>query len=520
MSVSEIGLLHARYVRLSDRFKSVWTYHQFATGVFKNLLHAPLPYTIDFQKIYERIRGVSKVLNTAQLNEAAAGIELSESALDRATATLLRADDDISPSTLRRFFEKLKRQDENIIQFLIKFYLYAEATEGDRRDKIDFLFTQIGEDFVADRGEYWSRDSLEFRERVIALLSVKKVPDVSQEEVVRIIKTIRQMRDEIGEARQFEELTERNLLKNARHFKHGLGDLYFHPDVLLAAVELNVSAKNRFLKLYRDEEVRIVEDSKKLMEHGDAIERNFGEQNPELHEEIARFRDYKEQFDASRARSDVKHDTITQLKQSMSSILEKLDRGLGGEEQPLADLPPAFFTEADRRDRIGSKFPTDGALQPVLMCISAAIDPADRSLLPEEIAALPGARDLRLESWEIAAYEKLFDRRGPESDEDNEELWMLFLRAAALRIKIDGEATLLAASSAAGINPENDLLSRAKQSLDRAKEIDEDFSDFLREAVYYTNAKLLRQLYRSRFRLLRGFSGLWLIYDRAQAAAV
>src|SRR6267142_6746208 len=109
MSVSEIGLLHARYVRLSDRFKSIWTYHQFASGVFKNLLGTPLPYSIDFQKIYDRIRSVSKVLTSSQLVEAAAGVELSESALDRSTSSLLLADDGISPSALRRFFEKLKR---------------------------------------------------------------------------------------------------------------------------------------------------------------------------------------------------------------------------------------------------------------------------------------------------------------------------------------------------------------------------------------------------------------------------
>ena len=54
----------------------------------------------------------------------------------------------------------------------------------------------------------------------------------------------------------------------------------------------------------------------------------------------------------------------------------------------------------------------------------------------------------------------------------------------------------------------------AKASLDCGKELDEQFNDFLHEAVYYSNPKILHQLYRSRFRLLRGFSGLWLIYDR------
>lgn len=519
MSVTEIGLLHTRYVRLSDRFKSIWTYHQFASGLFKNLLHTPLPYSIDFQKIYDRVKSVSGMLNGAQLEEGSNAINLGELALDRATAQLLRADDDITPSTVRRFFEKLKRQDETIIQFLIKFYLYADAAEGDRRDKVDFLFTRIGEDFMAQRGEYWSRDSLEFRERVIALVSAKKVAETSQDEVVRIIRIVREMRDEISEVNEFEQLTDRHLLKNARQFKHGLGDVYFNPDVLLAIVELNVTAKNRFLRLYHEEETRIVEDSTKLLEHGDAIERNFGERNPELLEEIARFREFKERFEELRKTSNVKHDVITHLKQSMASILSQLDRGIGPEETP-ADLPPAFFTEAEQKERVSSRFMGDRSLHPALMRIAQVIDAADRNLMPEEIADLPGVRELRLESWEVAAYEKLFDRRNGESAEDNEELWTLYIRAAALRVKIDEEATLLAASTAAGVHPEPELLGRAKQSLDTAKELDEEFGDILHEAVYYSNPKMLRQLYRSRFRLLRGFSGLWLIYDRGQTAAV
>ena len=519
MSVTEIGLLHARYVRLSDRFKSIWTYHQFASGLFKNLVRAPLPYNVDFQKVYDRIKAVSGMLNAAQLHEATAAIQLGELSLDRTTTQLLRADDEITPSTVRRFFEKLKRHDETIIQFLIKFYLYGEATDGDRRDKIDFLFTRIGEDFIAQRGEYWSRDSLEFREKVIALVSVKKTtPETSQDEVVRLIRALREMRDEISEAREFEELTERNLLKNARQFKHGLGDAYFHPDVLMSIVELNVTAKNRFLRLYHEEEERIVTDSTKLLEHGDAIERNFGERNPELLEEIARFREFKERFDELRKTSNVKHDVITHLKQSMANILTQLDRGTG-EEMSAPDLPPQFFTEAEQKERVTSKFAVDRPLHAALLKIAQAVDAADRNLLPEEIADLPGVRDMRLESWEVAAYEKLFDRRNGESTEDNEDLWMLYVRAAALRIKIDEEATLLAASTAAGVQAEPELLAHAKQSLDTAKELDEEFGEILREAVYYSNPRMLRQLYRSRFRLLRGFSGLWLIYDRGQTPA-
>ncbi|MFL6245139.1 MAG: hypothetical protein ACJ74H_03875, partial [Thermoanaerobaculia bacterium] len=246
---------------------------------------------------------------------------------------------------------------------------------------------------------------------------------------------------------------------------------------------------------------------------------NFGDTNPELMREIARFRSAKEQFDRSRATHNVKHDTITQLKQSMTNILSQLDRGLGfGEVDTTADLPPAFFTEAEQHDRIIGRFGNDPVLKPHLVRIAGVVDGVDSLLMPEEASEIPAVRELRLEPWEIAAYQKLFDRRPAEGKDDTDELWMLYVRAAALRMKIDEEATMLAASRAAGVSAESEVMNKAKLSLDTAKELDEEFNTLLHEAVYYTNARILHQLYRSRFRLLRGFSGLWLIYDQRPLA--
>ncbi|MGZ4810969.1 MAG: hypothetical protein ACXV7D_16720, partial [Thermoanaerobaculia bacterium] len=120
VSVSEIGALHGRYVRLSDRFKSLWTYHQFAAVVFKTFIDAPLPYNVDFQKTYDRIKAISGTLNASQTSESAAAIALSDLALDRAASSLVRADDRIPASVVRRFFERLKKQDDTIIHYLIK----------------------------------------------------------------------------------------------------------------------------------------------------------------------------------------------------------------------------------------------------------------------------------------------------------------------------------------------------------------------------------------------------------------
>lgn len=513
MTVVELTALHGRYVRASDRFKAIWTYHQFASGAFRNLLGTETPYSIDFTRIYDAVKHVSTVLNAAQAPAAAEALERIERALNRVTATLLEADDSIAASVLRRFFEKLKRQDDAIIQFLIKFYCYADSVEADRRDKLDFLFTRLGEDFAPARGEYVVREALQLRQCVIALVSLLRVAEPPEDEVIRVIRALRSIRDDISSATRFDDLVERNLLRNARAFKHRVGDLYFHPDVLMAVIDLNIETKNRYIRLYASEEQRLIEETGKLVEHGDAIERNFGNTNPALMEEIARFRVYKERFDVSRAQSNVKSDVVARLKASLASILAQLDRGLD-EPGDAPPLPESFFDETRNAEEMSERFGRYEPLFDFLQRISGAIGLVDTSVDPDEVVQLPCARELRLEPWEAAAYQKLFDRRPADAEEDGEELWMLYLRAAALRLKVDEEATILATAMAAGVRPEPELLARAKDSLDLAKALDEQFGDLLQEAVYYTNRKILHQLYRSRFRLLRGFSGLWLIYDR------
>jgi hypothetical protein len=513
MTVDAAGDLQTRYGHISDRFKATWTSHQFASGVFGQILGEDLPYEIEFKLLFERIKSAGRVLNGTYPNEVTTLLDNLEEELDHASQMILAADARLSPSLLRRFFDRLKQPDDSLVDYLIKFYLYADAVEGDRRDKLDLLFTRVGEDFHPEREEFVVREALGLRQHIIELVSLLRVAKAPHDEVVRLIRALKTIREDIEAAAAFDDFAERNLLKDARTFKHRVGDLYFDPDVLMAIIELNVAAKNRFHRLYGNEERRLVEDADKLMQHGAAIERNFGDANPALAGEFAHFRLLREQFDSSRAQSNVKHDVVSRLKASMNTILAQLDRGLDPEIE-TAELPPTFFEEARKIGSMTARFGRTEPLLEYVLRIDAAIEAADPSLTAEDLVEHPAARELRLEPWEAAAYQKLVERLPPEAEEDTEELWLLYVRAAALRLKIDEEATILATAISAGARPEADLLAKSKKSLDLAKSLDEQFGDLQQEAVYYSNRRILRQLYRSRFRLLRGFSGLWLIYDK------
>lgn len=509
MAMTEIGQLHSRYVRLADKFRALWTYNQFAGGVYKNVLHFPLPYDIDFPVIYESIRRASDIIQSASAIAAVPVMEQSERQLQQVIKPLTEADQLITPPVLRRFLDQLKRKDDKkVIFYLIKFYLYADTVDGDQRDKLDFLFTKIGEDFFESRGEYWSKDPGELRKHVESLVAVRPIEFTDSKEIVRLVNAMRSLKTEIQQTESFEHLTSSHLLDDARALKHGMGNYFFHPDVLIAVIDCNVTTRNRFLRYYSDEELRLIEDSQRLVDNEEAIARGFGESNPALMQEIANFRQLKQEFEESRANFNVKHNLIAQLKASMNAILAHLDRVVPA---PADQMSEEHLVEQHRLESVRRVFGDDSMLDDYLVRICEALESVDQQLGPEELASAPQANDLRLEPWEAAAYMKLYHSMQREEAEDD-DLLQLYLRSAALRMKIAEEASFLAA-----FPPQKPvqgmLLRKVKESLDRANTYDQHFVALLHDEIHYSSSTNLHRLYRSRFRLLRVFSGLWLIYD-------
>ena len=56
MSIVDLKDLHQAYTRLSEKFKTLWTFHQFLQGIHKTFFQDTPPYKIDFQTVYNEIK--------------------------------------------------------------------------------------------------------------------------------------------------------------------------------------------------------------------------------------------------------------------------------------------------------------------------------------------------------------------------------------------------------------------------------------------------------------------------------
>jgi hypothetical protein len=115
----DLSRVHRRYIRVSNYFKSAWTFHQFLQGLQKVFADGGVrDYPADFQPIYGDLKQIANI------------------------------DDTIAPSLLRQFFQRVKNYDDNILTQLVKFYLYSHSGRSwnlQRLDKLDFLNTKFAE---------------------------------------------------------------------------------------------------------------------------------------------------------------------------------------------------------------------------------------------------------------------------------------------------------------------------------------------------------------------------------------
>ncbi|HVR98532.1 MAG TPA: hypothetical protein VMW27_18095, partial [Thermoanaerobaculia bacterium] len=400
-----------------------------------------------------------------------------------------------------------------ILTQLIKFYLYAQqgsSWDPDRLDKLDFLLARLSEE-ETETGEPMLGDPRRLGEIFQGLWSLLDLTPPAAELVSQLRAEVEGLRAEVARVESLDQLNESRLVQRSRELKHGLGDLFFEPSLLVMIQDTNLALKNRIQKLYAREERRIVAEYQRVFE----LEREVPT-DIELSRELAQFREEIERFEKQLQRQEFKLEDLASIRQQVRSLLPRLTagrperssgervmptspgRGLdSGEYRIVAAAVASQSQLSQNEDVLGEHFRQ-------MIDTLRELNP---EMAPERVVLRPEVFPLRLEPREIVAYRRFYGR-----DECDRELEQFVLEAAALRIRINEEAQeitgILDETSVTGNAP---VFARARVTSRIADAYLWRFSHFVHQAMLSGEAAELLHLESLRMRLMRDYSGLWLL---------
>ena len=493
MSVERIQLLHEDYIRLTERFKALWTFHQFLRGVQKTFFGSEPAYTLDFGKLYDDVRAAASAIDTTSPEKVAPRIRELAERLDGFSRQLREADRHISPSYVRRFFEKVQPQDDKIAFHLLRFYFSQPDMDEDVIDKVDFLATVLAAGSADADGPRPRPDAQKFFE---AATIASVWPRLDLTTAPSIVRAFDDLAAEMTRAQEFEDLVTERLLNNVRTLKRRVAGGLANPEVLAAVAKCNLRTRSVFHRLYEREERRLEEATDRIGDLEKELARG-GLEAPSA-EEFRKFRESRLRFDRQSQEGNVKALQVVELKEAIGEVLGRFElSGLAAEDIDGA-LELVEEVESDATD--------DGFWRPYLDRVLGAVELYDDGTGPLR-TGIAGLENLRLEPWELKAARRTV-AGGGEAPTDRDRT---LLRSVALRLKAEEETEALRAS--AGMAPSADTLRAARATLGRVPLLDAALSAVIDESEAVSSSEDIRCWTRTRFRLLRATADLWLMQD-------
>lgn len=511
-TVQELSVLHRRYADISHRFRAGWTFHQFLQSLGKTLLQrVEDQHSTEFQNLYTGLKEISQSLNASESERIRHRLEAIDRRLTELIGSLDEEDTKVTPDLLRQFFRRVKNYDEKILSQLVRFYLYAHVGgpwPTERLDKIDFLLARLSEEMDDRTGELVLRDHHRLTEIFQGIWGQLGEAPPGDQLIEERRAAIDAVRHEMGQVESLDALNESALIRRYRELKHGLGSFYFHPELLLAIQETNLVFKSRIQKLYRQEEQRIVAEYQRVFE----LEREVPF-DTQLDRELADFREEIERFEKQLQKEEFRLGDIAQIRQKVRQLLPRLSavRPETGERPTVSRMGQDTGEIALSRaaDAVSSPLSSHeellGDYYRRLVDALREVNPPD--LPVERVVLKPEVFSLRIEPREVEAYRRLFGKA-----ECDRELEQFLLESAALRIRINEEAhdigSLLDETSVTG---DAIVFARARLTCRSADLYLWRFSHVLNELVTVGNMAESRQVQLLRMRLMRDYSGLWLL---------
>lgn len=496
MSVQDLPSLHRRYVELAGRFKAAWTFHQFLQGIQKFFAEASIPqYPTELAEIHATLKQVSESLTG---NDPAAGLALLERAgvqLEQTLAVLSATDARVTPPLVRQFFERVKSYDDQILAQMVRFYLTLSAEEGlsgDRLDKVDFLLTKLGEETDPVSGSAVIRDRARLRSIFEGFWSGLDGLTADSAWIEERRVEIGTFRREVAATDDLGAFTERQLIRRYREAKRLLGRYLFHPDLLLAVVETNLAIKNKLRQSFRDEEQRILGESQRML----AVAEGYAP-SPAV-PDVSQLRRAYDEVERKKGSDNLKLEDLAFLRREVDELRPRL----------LAKLPDEIAEGAAERESEAAT--PEAMLAPHLRELLAALEATDDRVPPKEAALSRELFHLRLEAREVIAFRRLHVE--PAGDAGIERL---LFEAAALRHRVAAEATEISeVLDETQVTRDSPLFERARRTTQLAEDYVQRLGQLIDEAVKAGSFGEVQQLQLLRMRLIRDYSGLWLLVSR------
>ncbi len=491
---ADVNPLHSSYIELSARYKAAWAFHRFVEGLRKffgnhEIDGAPL----DFQNLYKGLKEVSSELNDPDLRPASRQLDALRSELDRLLAELDEQDRKIAPSLMRLFFQRIRSSDERILIDLVRFYQEVQrgrSWDETRIDKVDYLLSRLAEAIAGttlegDRGRL---------KKVLEAISSQHTPsaNVDPQKITNRQKLIQAVRNEIRQVETFEQLTEKELVEHYRAVKHGLGNLLFERSILPAVIDTNALLSARIRELSEVEERKIFADYEKIsqLEEEGRGGREASQQLAEIHQQVASFQKHL-------SAGNLRLAELVSIGSALRELLAQLEHQADGEPagRDLELTAASVFAPGVEREIVG----------PLIKQLIEALDETLEDGEGASHAMSPSVLPFRLEGREVEAHRRLAER-----DAKDERLEKFVLAAAALRRRVNREVEEIHAARSRG-GGDTEIAQETRRTLRIADWYLRQFSHFLEEATLGNEGEEARQLQKLRMRLMRDYSGLWLV---------
>lgn len=525
MSVEELNSLHQRYIDLSAKFKSAWTFHQFLQGLHKLLMDGEFSQSsADFQAVYGLLKEVSQNLNSSDTVRVRSELEMAERRLMELNRLLLEEDSKVSPSLLRLFFQRVKNYNDSIIVQLVKFYLYGYRTMSwsqDHNDKIDFLITKVAEEAQGPQGPWILRSKSQMRQIFESLWEMVGSGDFGPDDLKAAKHQVDEFRRRMMGVETFDSLIEPRLIHQYRECKVGLGELFFHPDVLMAIVETNIDLRNHIQQLYRREEQRIVADYQRIFE----LEREVTIDSA-LDTELSTFRQEVESFEKNLQNETLSLEELARLRQHVRDLIPRLHGLREGEalfvpDESLSRLEATESEEDGAETMEASPVADDGGarrpgwdeelLSQHRRELVNALDGVDEDIEPKRAVLSPELFPYRLEPREVVAYRNLT----LGGDDLNRPLEEFLVWGAALRSRsMEESEEIRGILDDTAITKEAPVFLRARLTTRLSDLFVSRFDHEISQAITHGDLRLAQDLQLLRMRLLREYTGLWLQVHR------